>query len=666
VTIQQTCAACGSPLPPDAIAGQCPSCLIQLACTAPDDLPFDLNSRQFGQYELGRQIGAGGMGVVYEARRITDGSRVALKLIRNIHAAAPSALCRFTVEAEAAARLDHPNIVRLHEISEINGQPFFSMDYIDGESLQAQIVRGNFASQPHGEIARLMATIARAVHHAHVRGVVHRDLKPANILIDCEGVPHLTDFGLAKILQPEPGAPHLTGSGDLPGTPSYMSPEQVRGGDVGCASDIYSLGAVLYAMLSGHPPFQGASQLEIFRQIADEPPPRPRGAHRNLATICLKCLEKDPVSRYSSAEALAQDLDNFANGRPVQARPVSSLHRLTRWMKRNPVGASLILSLCAGLSIALLLLQTVSEQRRQIQLDRDLAFDEGMEKISRLWREPNTQSVMISSRELAILAGVSPIDVRSAKYQLTFAVSADDGPSSMAQRYARLLSSFQTHMHQQLGEKVSFQLLLLKRFSQEEESLIRGDADFIVLSAVDFLRAQRAAPGVAAIAQAKASREGVIFARTNLGVGELRNRSIAFPDADLSLTIWAKARLFAAGLRAKDLQFTTNIVDQGLESGQTVISTAETVRLVLHGNVDAGVAYRSHFERHRHLGLTPLGIFPEPPRVLAARAQLDSRIIAALKSTVGDAPWPENKFAPETTMLDQLRTALEQAEHFDR
>jgi serine/threonine protein kinase len=653
-------------VPTDAVAGQCPSCLIGLALTPADDLPFDTDGRRFGQYQLGRQIGAGGMGVVYEAWRISDGSRVALKLVRNIHAASPSALCRFTVETEAAARLDHPNIVRIHEIGETNGQPFFSMDYIEGESLQAKITRGDFTQQQHGELARLMGIIARAVHHAHARGVVHRDLKPGNILIDSEGVAHLTDFGLAKILQPGTDIPSVTGSGDLPGTPSYMSPEQVRGAEVGCASDIYSLGAVMYALLTGHPPFQGATQLQIFRQISDESPSRPPGIHRNLATICLKCLEKDPLHRYSSAEALARDLDNFVAGRPIDARLPGPFLRVSRWMKGNPVGAALIVSLCGGLSIALLLLQTVNEQRRQIQLDRDLAFDEGMEKISRIWREPQTESVIISSRELAILAGGSPMDLRGAKHQLTFAVSADDGPSSMAQRYARLLSSVQTQMQRELGEKVAFQLLLLKRFSQEEKTLVRGETDFIVLSAVDFVQAQRALPGITAIAQARVLREGVIFARTNLTMADLQNRSIAFPDANLSITIGAKARLVAAGFRAKDFHFATNVIDQTFEPGRTVVSTTETLRLVLSGRVDAGVSYRSQFERQRHMGLRLLQVFPETPRVLASRAQMDSRIIAAFKATVSDAPWPENKFVAVTRTPTDLRAELEQAERFDQ
>jgi ABC-type phosphate/phosphonate transport system substrate-binding protein len=660
------CKTCGSTIPPDAVAGHCPRCLFGVALSAEEDCGIGSGQRQFGDYELGSQLGAGGMGVVYRARRLRDNRIVAMKLIRDLHLRSPTSLCRFTIEAEAAARLDHPNIVRIQEVGETNGVPYFSMDFIEGESLDVKIARGDFTTKQHSEIAQLVAIIARAVHHAHARGVVHRDLKPANVLIDGQGVPHLTDFGLAKILHPGADIRTLTGSGDLPGTPSYMSPEQVRGADVGYASDIYSLGAILYALLTRHPPFQGATSLEVFQQITEQPPARPRSVQRDLATICLKCLEKDPLRRYSSAEALAEDLENFAEAKPIKARPASLMYRLRQWTKRNPVGTALIVTLCAGLSVALLLLRTVSEQRREIQLDRDLAFDEGMEKISRIWRDPATRAVTISARELGILAGRSPVDVRGAKHQLTLAVSADDGPSSMAQRYARLLSNFQSYMQRQLGEKVAFQLLLLKRFTQEEETLLRGEADFIVLSAVDFLHAQRAAPGIAAAAQASTSREGVIFARTNLVIADLRGRSIAFPDPDLSLTVCAKARLFAAGLRVRDLGFATNVVDEGAEAGQTVISSAEALALVLRGKVDAGVTYRAQFERYRHLGLQPLEIFLETPKVLAARAEIDPRIFAAFRSAVSDAPWPESKFTAGSAALDDLRSALEHAERFEQ
>lgn len=655
---------------------------------------FNSTSRRFGDYVLGRQVGAGGMGVVYEARCLSDNRRVALKLIRDSHVASPSSLCRFTIEAEAAARLEHLHIVRIHEVGESEGQPFFSMDFIEGESLSTGIARGEFdlthgdASSRQKQIARLMAKVAHAVHHAHVRGVLHRDIKPGNILLDAAGEPHLTDFGLAKILQrnsdeTEPFV--LTTSGDAPGTPSYMAPEQVSGVDAGSATDIYGLGAVMYALLTGRPPFRGATALELFKQIVEQLPARPRSLQpavdADLETICLKCLEKDSRRRYGSAEALAEDLERYTAGRPIRARPVSLVYRSRQWIKRNPVGTALIATLLLGLCVALTLLKIVNDQRREIEADRDQTFDEGMQKVSQIWRDPATRFVTISARELAILAERSPADLRGARHQLTLGVSANDGPSSMAQRYARLLGNFQEQMTRELGEKVVFQLRLLKQFNPNDETLSRGEIDFLVMSAIDFLQAETRNPDVTLVARASHSREGVIFAHTNSAVGQLidlRGKSVAFPDPSLSLAIRAKARLSAAGLRRQDLGVCTNIADQGADTGQTVVSTSETVDRVLRRQVDAGVTHRAQFERYRHAGLVALDRFPETPDVLAVRAGLEPRLTEALRNVLrspsGSKAWPESKFVSEVsreegsaagTSLGDLRQAVQQAAGFE-
>lgn len=633
-----TCTQCDSPLPADAVAGQCPSCLLEMALGGEEDLPFAATHRTFGGYELGRQIGAGGMGVVYEANRLTDGRKVAVKLIRDFHVASPTALCRFTIEAEAAARLDHPNIVRIHEVGETNGHPFLSMDLVEGESVRT-------SDLPPKAIAALMAKVARAVQHAHERGVLHRDIKPGNILIDPAGEPHLTDFGLAKIL--DQGGP-LTASGDAPGTPSYMSPEQVQGHEVGCAADIYGLGAVLYTLLTGRPPFQGNTSLETFRLIVEQPVKRPESVDPKLEIICLKCLEKDPRQRYATAEALAADLESFVADRPIQARAPGALYRTSQWVKRNPVGAGLIGSLCLGLAVALVLLNVVNRQRREIQLDRDLAFDEGMQKISQIWRDPATKSVTISARELNILAGRSPVDLRLAPRQLVFGISADDGPSSMAQRYADLLSSF----HEALDQQTAIHLRLFKRSNEDGQTLASGEVDLMVLSAVNFLRA----PGAMPIAYANTSGEGVIFARTNIRtLAELRGKAIAFPEPDTTAAVWAKARIFAAGLKAKELRQT---------------NSGGTIELVLGGGFDAGVAPRAQFERYRHLGLAALDRFSETPNVLAARADLEPELVQALQRIIRDSKaGPEASFLPagaNAKELEALRFAIQQAELFER
>ncbi len=655
-------------------------------------------NRRFGDYLLGRQIGAGGMGVVYEAQQVSRNRKVALKLIRDEQWASPRLLSRFTIEAEAVARLDHPNIVRVHEAGECNGHPFFSMDLIAGESLGAKLAKGEFpldwklapndpaeSRQRLEAVARLMAKTARAVHHAHERGVLHRDLKPGNILIDQQGEPHLTDFGLAKILQPtmDEHTPILTTPGDLPGTPNYMSPEQVSGAEATRASDIYGLGALLYELLTGRPPFGGHTPLETFRQIADQSPTRPQAlnpsTHADLETICLKCLEKDPQQRYISAAAVADDLENWLAGRPIKACPPPMVYRLRRWIRRNPIGTALIGSLCLGLGVALALLMIVNAQRKAIERDQAQTFEEGMNKISLLWQDRAKREVEISAREMAILAGRSPGDVSQARYQLCFGVSTESTPSSIAQRYARLLGHLQEEMEKTLGESVVFSLKLFKQFNEDEESLARAEADLMVLSAVDYLRAESLAPGVTPIAREKFVRDAVIFAHTNSGVQrlvQLAGKSVAFPDPDLSVTIWAKARLAAAGVRATDLRAWTNIVDQGAETGQAVVSLLETVNAVLKHEADAAATYRDRFERYKYHGLVELESFPATPNVLAARKGLDPRIIEALYRAI---PLLEGKAGFDSLSVDlpgemvrvdeayfaPLREALRQAERFE-
>jgi tetratricopeptide (TPR) repeat protein/predicted Ser/Thr protein kinase len=308
--------------------------------------------RYFGDYEIRHELGRGGMGVVYEARQLSLNRPVALKMIKAGVLADDAELRRFQNEAEAVAILDHPGIVPVHEVGEHDGQRYFSMKLIPGASLAAQLDR--YGDDPRAA-TRLVAEAADAVHHAHMRGILHRDLKPANILIDEQGHPHVTDFGLAKRVE---GDSNLTQSGAILGTPAYMAPEQTTGhrGAVTTATDVYGLGAVLYALLAGKAPFGGDSVIETLdavRSRAPEPPTRlnPR-LSRDLELICLKCLEKEPARRYRSAEALAEDLRRWLDGRPITARPVSPATRAWMWCRRHPVpaglAAALVLAVLAG------------------------------------------------------------------------------------------------------------------------------------------------------------------------------------------------------------------------------------------------------------------------------------------------------------------------------
>jgi serine/threonine protein kinase len=314
---------------------------------APEDKPSQAPGnkiRYFGDYELIEEIARGGMGVVYKARQVSLNRIVALKMILAGQLASQAAVDRFRTEARAAANLDHPNIVPIYEIGDHEGQHYFSMKFIDGPSLAHQA--GRFTADPRAA-AQLIVKVARAVHEAHQHGILHRDLKPSNILLDAHGEPFVVDFGLAKQLD---GQGPQTRSGLIAGTPSYMAPEQARSEkSLTVAADVYGLGAILYEMLTGRPPFRAESEMDTLLQVLERDPPRPRSFNpnidRDLETICLKCLEKLPGERYPSALTVAEDLDSWLAGQSIQARPSGPLGRIWKWVKRNPALAILVVVL---------------------------------------------------------------------------------------------------------------------------------------------------------------------------------------------------------------------------------------------------------------------------------------------------------------------------------
>ena len=338
------CDDCGKTIEGDGILGLCPQC-VAMSFLAPDDVVetgFDGKGISFGDYDLVREIARGGMGVVYEAWQRSLERRVAVKTVTQGVLAGSEAMSRFRAEAKAVAKMRHPNIVAVHEVSEHEGQPFFSMDFVDGGHLGERVAQHPL---PPREAAECVSKVAGAVHSAHSRGIIHRDLKPANILLDSvSGEPFVTDFGLAKRLDADLG---LTRVGSTLGTPSYLSPEQAgdSGAQVGPAADIYALGAILYHVLTGRPPFLGETLQATLAQVMGGTVVEPRrlnaSVSKDLETICLKCLRKDPSRRYRTAEALADDLVCYLEGRPILARPVGKIERVSSWCRRNPAFAGM-------------------------------------------------------------------------------------------------------------------------------------------------------------------------------------------------------------------------------------------------------------------------------------------------------------------------------------
>ena len=358
------CPTCGLEIPADAPQGACPGCLLEsgLGAHVNEDQECSAGAEtqqggrtervaalagEFGDYELLHEIGRGGQGIVYLARQKSLNRTVALKILRLGQWASRADLKRFRREAAAAASLDHPRIVPIYEVGERDGSCYFSMKFVEGGQLDEVISRAPISMR---QAAEVIAKVARTVHYAHQHGILHRDIKPGNILLDTSGEPHLTDFGLARLVEVDST---VTETEQIMGTPSYMAPEQAMGhkAQLTGTTDVYGLGAVLYQLLTSHPPFAAATASETIRLLVETDPREPRllnrKVDRELSMICLKCLAKDPNRRYPSALALAEDLEHWLKHEPIRARRSGVLMHTCKWVQRNPTVTALIVSLIA-------------------------------------------------------------------------------------------------------------------------------------------------------------------------------------------------------------------------------------------------------------------------------------------------------------------------------
>ncbi|HUS34452.1 MAG TPA: protein kinase [Verrucomicrobiae bacterium] len=650
-----TCANCGAEVRADAPFGQCPRCLIDLGISCKTEAVFEgdfldkaTKTAELGfDYELLEQIGRGGMGIVYRARQRSLNRIVALKMIAKGDFASPPALARFRREAETAAKLDHPNIVSIIEVGERQSNPFLSMRFVEGDSLARYLpkfvlspeARGAEAGHAQMKIARLVATVARAVDYAHSRGVLHRDLKPSNILLDRNDVPHLTDFGIAKMLDQDT---ELTQTAELLGTLSYMAPEQAAGKAISRTADIYCLGAILYELLTGRPPFSGA-KMDVLRQVMNDEPPQPRAINstieRDLETICLKCLDKDPARRYGSALQLAEDLERWQRHEPILARQAGPITRVQRWTRRNPAVATLIVTLAVGMGTSVALLARANEEKALKSIALDILRTESARQLQEVWDSPKP-FFEIKSETLATMAGMEVTGLMQTEQRFTIGLIAEGNPLDRVLRAAPMFDQLERSMTAESASPTRFDLRLYKNNGGALDGLLTNGVHFAQMNARQFLRARDRDPRVRALIQILPTQGfsdgAVIFTRKNTGIksiGDLKGRSMLLGTADSTMTFWTKVSLMDAGVRGRDLATyryidrNVDILPDGAKKPGGVVgnpfSSAAAVEAVAAGMYDAGVVRERRFgEVAAQNDLVALGKISDSGELLVANGDL--------------------------------------------
>ena len=536
---ERFCPICHAELDPEVLGGLCPACVLnkvlaepvkkeQVVQTHPEVVSCSINpeGRRFGNYEILEFISQGAMGIVYKARQINLDRIVALKLIQAGRFASQEDISRFLNEARAAANLQHPNIVTVHDVGECDGQYFYSMDYVNGVNL-AEMVRDKPLSAQVA--ARYIQQTAEAIHYAHQHAIVHRDIKPTNILIDEQDQPRILDFGLAKFLDANSD---LTKPWHVLGTPPYMPPEQFdnQTNSVGPPNDIYSLGATLYRLLTGRPPFLGDTNV-VIDQLRNAEPVSLRilnpSVPRDLETICLKCLVKEPRQRYGTAQELADDLKRWQAGCPILARPIGPLLRFQRWVRRNPWASALIFSLAVGFITTIWFLWAIEQKNRDnVEARRKIAititklgkvFQENRDKtimeLTNIWwavDDRKLRKVLVTSLQLHSLCipHLEQWEIDNYLFKPSFrgptnrfcvAVYASDDPIKEAETYGRLLNYLECTMSKKLKCVIELDLIIYADEVEGREALGTGVVDIMRLGAVNLFLAREKEPQIQAL-----------------------------------------------------------------------------------------------------------------------------------------------------------------------
>ncbi|HEX7859136.1 MAG TPA: serine/threonine-protein kinase [Verrucomicrobiae bacterium] len=619
--------------------------------------PFTVVEPQPGfDYDLLERIGRGGMGLVYRARQRSLNRIVALKVMAAGEFASLASLARFRREAETAAKLDHPNIVSIIEVGESNASPYLVMRLVEGASLAARLNHFSLPKQAGavGEtqaqvrLARLMAIIARAVDYAHRRGVLHRDLKPSNILLDAEGNPHLTDFGIAKCLEEEGS---LTQTAELLGTLNYMAPEQAAGKPISRSADIYSLGAILFELLTGQPPFEGP-KMEVLRQVLEDDPPQPRvlcpAIERDLATICLKCLDKNAARRYTSALELAEDLERWIRHEPILARRAGPILRLQRWTVRHPAIAALIVTLSAGVAISLGLLARANQEKERKSIALDILRTESARQLQEIWSSASS-SFRIKSETLAAMAGMEVTGLVDLEDRFSIGLVSEGNPLDRVLRAAPVFHELEQSISRLTVTPTRIDVALFKSNSSAIDELVSGMVDFAQLNMREFLRARSIAPGIRPVItispEAGVNESAVIFTRKDTGISrlsDLRGKSILLAASDSTLCFWTKVNLVSADVRASGLA-RYRYINEGSDviRGSDKIaakplgnpySSMTPVEAVIAGLYDAAVVHEKRFrEVASENGLVALAWFKDSGDLIVARENIAEESTGALE-----------------------------------